>query len=503
MRTGQTPQQQKAFDEFRRIEQLQRNGQREQAYEAAKALVAKQSAWPYAHYALGTALAALGRYEEARRSIRKAISQKDTIAAYHAKLGEILHRLDDLDASVKAFDRAIGLEPENDGYRGSKAWALRLSGRSEEALEILATLYEGGCRDHRVVRIYANLLGSTGDAARGIEILEPLIGEDNTDLALIAAHLYVLARLYDQHERYDDAYNAATRGAALAGKHYDPQERERLMQSRFEAWSSDSMPELARSRVTSEKPLFIVGMPRSGTTLVEQIIGAHPRAYGAGELSNIFNAVRELVTPADDSQSIADLASQLKPATLDRTARRILRDMEKQAPSGSKPDRISDKLLLNFQHLGLIEQLFPRARVIICKRDPLDTFISSYLLDFEGVNAHSYTDRPEWFAHFYALHLRYIEHYKRVSSLDILEVRYEQIIDDQRGQTERLLGFVGLDFDEASMRFYEHGRAVNTASSDQVRKQIYQTAKGRHRSYEAHLAPLREALVQHGVSIDS
>lgn len=499
MRTGKTPQQQKAFDEFRRIEKLQQAGQRELALEGSKALVNKQATWPYAHYSLATSLANLGRFEEARRAIRKAISRKDSIGAFHAKLGEILHRLDDIEGARKSFDRAIELEPSDDGYKASKAWALRLSGHSDEALGILDALYEGGCREHRAIRIYANLLGALGQTERAIEVLEPLANEDHPDKLVLGAHWYVLARLYDKLGRYDDAYNAATRGAELNEKKYDPKEREWLQEKRFEAWSAETMPQLARSRINSDKPVFIMGMPRSGTTLIEQIIGTHPNAYGAGELINIFNAVRELVTPSDESQSISGMASDLKPATLDRTARRILRDMEKQAPSGAKPDRICDKLLLNFQHLGLIEQLFPQARVIICKRHPLDTFISSYLLDFEGRNAHAYTDRPEWFAHFYALHLKYIEHFKGICSLPILEVEYEQVVQDQRNETERILAFLDLEFDEGCMRFHEHKRAVNTASSDQVRQKMYTSAMRRFEHYEAHLGPVREALTEHGV----
>lgn len=502
MHTGSNPHQQKTFDEFRRIEQLQQSGQRELALEASKALAGKQATWPYAQYALATSLASLGRFEEARRAIRKAITQKDSVGAFHAKLGEILHRLDDMDGARKAFDQAIELEPDNDGYKASLAWALRLSGRSDEALAILDALYDSGCREHRAMRIYANLLGSMGQRERAIGVLEPLANGDHPDKLVLGAHWYVLAKLYDGLGRYNDAYAAATRGAELNGKRYNPEERAWLQEQRLKAWSVQTMPSLARSKVSSDKPVFIVGMPRSGTTLVEQIIGSHPKCNGAGELINVFNAVQELVTPTDESQTIGGMAKELKPATLDRTARRILRDMEKQAPSGSKPERICDKLLLNFQHLGFIEQLFPNARVIICRRHPLDTFISSYLLDFEGVNAHAYTDRPEWFAHFYALHLKYIEHFKRVCTIPILEVEYEQIVRDQRGETERMLSFLGLAFDESCMRFHEHERAVNTASSDQVRQQMYTSAMRRFEHYASHLGLVRDALAAQGVSIE-
>jgi Flp pilus assembly protein TadD len=299
MHTGSNPHQQKAFDEFRRIEQLQQSGQHELALEASKALAGKQSTWPYAQYALATSLANLGRFEEARRAIRKAITQKDSVGAFHTKLGEVLHRLDDMNGARKAFDRAIELEPDNDGYKASLAWALRLSGCSDEALAILDTLYDSGCRDHRAMRIYASLLGSMGQSERAIGVLEPLANGDHPDKLVLGAHWYVLAKLYDGLGRYDDAYAAATRGAELNGKKYNPEERAWLQEQRLRAWSEENMPSLARSKVSSDKPVFIVGMPRSGTTLVEQIIGSHPKCYGAGELINVFIAVLELVTPTD------------------------------------------------------------------------------------------------------------------------------------------------------------------------------------------------------------
>lgn len=499
---GQNPALQQAISEYERIEQLQNSGETQLALEAGRALISKQPKWPYGHYSLGISHYLLGQHEDSRKALRKAISLKPEAAEFHAKLAEVLNRLNDIVGALAAIDRAIQLDPNNAALLTTKAWILRLSGRSDEGFAILDDLYAKGLRGHRQVRTYAGLLGQRGEPEKGIEALLPLIEEGHPDPKMISAHWFMLAMLYDQCKRYDDAYEAATRGSGLNAKTYDPVSREQIMRERMQAWSPENMPTLARSRSVSETPVFIVGMPRSGTTLVEQIIASHPDAFGAGELINIFTAAFELVTPTDETMGIEGLAKGLKQATLDRTARRILRDMEKQAPSGTKPKRITDKLLLNFQHLGLIEQLFPKARVIVCYRHPLDNFISSYLLDFEGHNAHAYTDRPEWFAHFYGLHLQYIEHYKRVCSLPMLEVRYEDIVDDQRGATEKLLAFLDLPFDESTMRFYEHERAVITASSDQVRQQIYRKSLARYSHYEAHLGPVREAFAAQGVSLD-
>lgn len=497
---GQSKAFQQVADEYERILQLQQNGHGERALEGSKGLVEKQPKWPYAHFSLGLSYMILGRFEESRRALRKAVSLKDSVGAFHAKLGEVHHRLDDTENAISEIDKAIELEPNNPGHVVTKAWLQRLSGQTDEAYTLLDKLYQSGERDHRQVRIYAGTLGQIGEPQRGIDAMLPLAEADHPDTKVLAAHWYVLAKLYDQTEQYDKAYDAASRGSELNAKTYDPEARESLMHARLEAWSAESMPKLARSRSSSEKPVFIVGMPRSGTTLVEQIIASHPEAYGAGERINIFTAAAELVTPSDPGTSISALASGLKAATLDRTARRILRDMEKQSPAGSKPKRICDKMLLNFQHLGLIEQLFPNARVIICHRNPLDNFISAYLLDFEGHNAHAYTDRPEWFAHFYGLHQQYIQHFKQVCSLQILDVVYEDIVADQRAQTKRLLEHLDLPFDEACMRFYEHQRAVITASTDQVRQQIYRKAVSRHENYSKHLDPLREALQNFGVT---
>lgn len=493
---------QQATEAYRRIEHLRLGGLHNDALTASRELVRTQPRWPYGHFALGLTLMEMARYEDARRALRKAVSLKAGVGAFHAKLGESLHRLDDTAGAIEEIDRAIELEPNEPGHVTTKAWVLQLSGRADEALGLLESLYDSGEREHRMVRIYARLLGQRGDAERGVEILRPLAEQDHPEPMVIGSHWYVLAHLYDKLGHHDLAYDAATRGAEHNAKTYDPEAHEALMNERLGAWSPDRVPTLARSRQTSEKPVFIVGMPRSGTTLVEQIIAAHPRAHAGGELMNIFIAAEELASAPSGGPTLPEVVSGLKAATLDRTARRILRDMDKLPPAGTTPERITDKLVLNFQHVGLIEQLFPQARVIVCTRHPLDVFISSYLLDFEGYNAHAYTDRPAWFAHFYALHLRYIEHYERVCSLPILDIRYEDIVADQRGQTERLLDFVGLAFDEACMRFFEHERAVVTASSDQVRRKLYTGSIARHERYASHLAPVREALRSHGVDID-
>ncbi|MEX0877004.1 MAG: sulfotransferase [Phycisphaerales bacterium] len=502
---GQNETVEAAHSAFRQAEQLQEQGMFTHALPLNREIVSKYSRWPFGYYGLGNAYAGLGQFEDARKNLRKALNLKDDEAAFHAKIAEVFNRLDDPESAFEHIDRAIELQPQNLTFVVHKAMILRYNNDPRAAHGLLEPLIAGGERDEHMVRVYASLCGVIDEPERGIEVLLPFTETVHADPIVTASHFYVLAGLYNQTEQYDEAYDAAARGAELRGDHYDHDAREELCEARLRAWSAERMPELARSKVTSEQPVFIVGMPRSGTTLIEQIIAAHPKAYGAGELINIFAAADEIASPTPEQPDLAGVVAALKPATVDRTARKILRDMEKQAKKdtrgGGKPERITDKLPLNIQHLGLIEQLFPNARVVHCKRHPLDTFISCYLLDFEGVNAHAYSYSPAHFAHFYSIYERYMAHWHEVCTIPILDVEYEEVIADQLGQTERLLDFIGLPWDDACMAFHREERTVTTASSEQVRQRIYTSSRQRYKNFEHRLGPIRKAFEDHGVSL--
>ncbi len=490
---------------FRKAEQMQSKGAFERALPINRELVKKYPRWPFGYFGLANTYAGMGQFEEARKNLRKAIAIQGENSVFHAKLGEVHSRLGDREQALQAIDKAIELDPGNHTYIVNKAMILRYNNDPHTAFKLLTPLVEKGVRDEHLVRIYAAIAGALDMPEKGVEALLPLTRSVHADPLVTASHMFVLATLYNKLGQFDKAYDAAGRGAELRNDQYHPQQRDELFQARTRAWSAERMPTLARSRVASDKPVFIVGMPRSGTTLIEQIIAAHPRAYGAGELINIFAAAEEIASATPVRPDLSRVVEELRPATLDRVARRVLRDMEKQAaPSGKQgagQDRITDKLPLNFQHLGLIEQLFPGARVVHCQRHPLDVFISCYLLDFEGVNAHAYTYTPEHFAHFYALYEKYMAHWRAVCTIPILDVRYEEVVADQCAQTQRLLGFLGLEWDDACMDFHTQDRTVTTASTDQVRKEIYTSSQRRYKNFESRLEPIRRAFATHAIDL--
>jgi len=483
---------------FRKAEELERQSQHQQAHQIYKQIIRAKPNWPFAYYGLATTLIATGNFEDARRNLIKAIQLKENRAPFHHQLAEVHNRLDDLENAIKSIDRAIELEPTNTDYLVAKAYIYLINGHPQTAYDLLDPVAQSTKPTDQLLRVYASLCGSMGDPQRGIDALEPRTAEINPDPMITATNLFVLAKLLDQTAQYDKAYAAATRASELRADVYHIEERTKRVEDRIAAWTKDRLARLPRSRVNSSKPVFIVGMPRSGTTLIEQIIASHHECYGAGELIGILNADFHLSTPLP-AQDLADHLDELKAPTIDREARKVLKAMEKQVPKGEKPTRITDKLPMNFQHIGLIELLFPNARIIHCQRHVLDTFISSYLLDFAGLNNLAYTYNPVHFAHAYALYLRQMEHWKKVSSLPILEISYEEIIADQRGMTEQIVSFLDLEWDDACMRFFERKRAVNTASTEQVRKAMYSSSMARWKNYDGCLDAVKEALTAHGV----
>jgi tetratricopeptide (TPR) repeat protein len=235
----------------------------------------------------------------------------------------------------------------------------------------------------------------------------------------------------------------------------------------------------------SEMPVFIVGMPRSGTTLTEQILASHPQMAGAGELTAIANAVKRLRDtlgyprnpPTEKAlKNIAGLYLQR------------LREVDANAL------RVTDKMPGNFNHLGLIVRVFPKARIIHCRRNPVDNCLSCFIQNF-GAEGLAWSFDLEDAAHQYRSYYNIMAHWRRVLPPgQMLEIDYEETVADLEGQARKLVDFVGMEWDDACLSFHENKRAVVTASHDQVRQPIYNTSVGRWKKYGAKVTPLVDAL---------
>jgi tetratricopeptide (TPR) repeat protein len=467
---------------------------------AGQQIVKLRPDWAPGYYYVGAAQCAIGMLDEAERNLKKAVARDDSQFVMHTKLGEVLNRLGHREEARACADRALELGPDNADALVPAAMIWWLGGDPGRAEEILRGAMERGNGSPKLIGVYASLCGSVGRAEEGIGLIEGVLGahDDGRGLdRLLHSELRMyLAKLLDTVGRYDEAFEQARGGGELRNTGFDPDRDIRVCNDRLDAWSAERYAAIPESRTKSEKPVFIIGMPRSGTSLVEQIIASHPRAYGSGELLDAYWAAKELVDPNELVSDRVALAEQLKTPALDRHARRVLKGMEKSAKreKGAGIERITDKLPNNYEFVGVISKVFPGARFIHCVRNPLDVCVSCFLLDFVGDVNHGYSYDLVHLASRYRVYERYMAHWRSIGSIPILDVRYEKLIADAEGGARRIIDFIGLDWDDACAESHKTERAVSTLSSDQVRKPMYTSSRSRWRNYERHIGVLIDAL---------
>ncbi len=239
----------------------------------------------------------------------------------------------------------------------------------------------------------------------------------------------------------------------------------------------------------SEIPVFVLGMPRSGTSLVEQILASHSHVHGAGEREEMLRLADGLADPLNDSRAYPACVSSLTREKTDRIAGDFLSILRRSAPRAA---RIIDKMPGNFHHVGLIATLFPKAKIIHCIRDPRDTCLSIFFGDFVG--SHPYSYNLTNLGRYYRQYEQLMHHWHDVLPGRILDIHYEDMIEDQEGRSRELVKFCGLDWERACLEFHKTRRNVITRSNAQVRQPIYRSSLGRWKTYEEELKPLTDAL---------
>ncbi|HHH43454.1 MAG TPA: sulfotransferase, partial [Gammaproteobacteria bacterium] len=243
--------------------------------------------------------------------------------------------------------------------------------------------------------------------------------------------------------------------------------------------------------VQSPRLLFIVGMPRSGTSLVEQMLDSHPEVQAAGELPLITQFVESLPSILNTTHPYPECVAEVNREVVEGFARQYLDQVA--GLSGGKR-YVVDKMPGNFRFLGLIQAMFPESRVIHCRRDPLDTCLSCYFHEFNA--SQNYSTELDDLGLFYQGYRKLMEHWGRVLSLPVFDLQYEALVRGTEEVCQNLLRFCGLEWDQRCLQFFDNRRDVGTASHEQVRKPIYAHSAGRWKSYRKHLEPLKAALAR-------
>jgi tetratricopeptide (TPR) repeat protein len=391
----------------------------------------------------------------------------------------------------RAVERCLEIVRQSPGHAPARmlmAEALESANRVAEAASALEDLradsrgVDKAIAD-RIDHLAAVLLVQQARHGEAVEALDRTLLKTCANQRLVRRAWYLRAKALDRTGRYDEAFDSAARANAIEPAPFDPAAYHDAVDGLMRIWTRDAMRAFPSSDSPSEVPVFIAGMPRSGTSLLDRVIDAHPLAAGVGEIKSIEEFAAGLesawmpeLPPPDCFGPVRDRAF--------RNASKGYLDMCARLAPGKV--RVVNKALSNNRMIGLLARLFPRTRIIHALRDPRDVAISCFM---GGFNAGSYpwTTRLDWIAAAWSESRRLMDHWRRETDLPILDVHYESVVSDPASALPGLVRFLGLEWDEACTRFHESRRTVRTLSYDQVNRPLYGTSAGRWRNYERHL----------------
>jgi tetratricopeptide (TPR) repeat protein len=427
----------------------------------------------------------LDRFDEALDAAKRAALTAPESPEPHNAIGQVLQAMAEFEPALAAYDRAAALPgPAQMDAVANRGTLFMEFGRKAEAMKAMEEAARAFPNAPGVLFSQTDLRRfAPGDPLIGR--MQALLAREGISLADRATLHFGLGKAFldigdsQQAFRHYDEGNRLKRSTFA----YDPDANARWMANIAEVFSPALLAAKAHLGARSDLPIFIVGMPRSGTTLVEQILASHPMVHAAGEL-------KRLQMLSDGIDGFPQSAANLSVAQLKALGEAYLAFA---APLATGRRHVVDKMPSNFLLAGLIRLILPDARIIHCRRDPADTCLSCYTKLFAGEQAFTYDQRElGWFCRAYQ---ELMAHWRAtLPASHLLEVDYEVVVEDVEREARRMLDFLGLPWNEKVLRFYDTERPVRTASVNQVREPIYRTSAGRWRKYAAHLQPLLEAL---------
>lgn len=435
---------------------------------------------------LSTVLSALGRPGEPMRAALRATELAPDDLGHRAHLGLVLVDQGHLDLAESTFRNALAVDPGHEECAIGLAMALERKGDLPGARELLQPLIDGGTTVARAAALYGSICRRTGEPGRAIPAIRTALAAPQAPAAIPQLE-HELGQLLSAEGDTDGAFEAHTRGNRALGATFDPAAHLATVEATERAFDEHALATLHRSAEPAPGTVLIVGMMRSGTSLLENVLAAHPQVHGAGEREELRHAGLQLARavgrpfPAAVAGLTADTATQLG-----RWYQARLR------VGAGDATRIIDKLPHNLFNVGLAALLLPGARVLHSVRDPLDTCWSCYRQNFRDF--HAWTTDQAWLAAYYNAYRRMMRHWEEVQPLPMMTVRYELLVDDPEPVVRELLDFLDLPFDEACLDHARTRRQVHTASYAQANKPIYRSSVGRAEPYRKQLQPLIEAL---------
>ncbi|HQV02058.1 MULTISPECIES: tetratricopeptide repeat-containing sulfotransferase family protein [unclassified Novosphingobium] len=460
----------------------------------------------------------IGRYRDSENLLRRALELSPGFTAARANLALVLYRQNRATDAIAELDQVLAEEPENPGHANLKAAAFGRIGDFEEAIVLYEQVLAKTPNQPRVWMSFGHMLKTVGRLDEGIAAyrkaidLMPSLGEvwwslanlktvkfSDADLAAMEAALagtdlakedrfhldFALGKAYEDRAEPAAAFShyAAANALRRTDLDYDADETERLVDQIIEVCTPDLFASAAGQGSDASDPIFVLGMPRAGSTLVEQILSSHSLIEGTTELPDIPALARRA---ADYPLNLPRLTGE----QLVRQGEEFLRRSRIQRKS-ERPFFI-DKLPNNWMHVAYIRLILPHAKIIDARRHPLGCCFSNFKQHFAKGQAFSYSLSD--MGRYYRDYVRLMDHFERVQPGKVHRVIYERMVDDTETEVRKLLDFCGVEFEEACLAFHKTERAVRTPSSEQVRQPIFRDGTEAWKPFAAQLDPLREAL---------
>lgn len=469
----------------------------------------------------------LGRYADAEALLSRALELAPSFVPARHNYAFVLHRAGKSAQSLVEIDRLLALEPANPGYRNLKAAVLARVGDVEQSIELYEAVTKEYPHHPKVWMSFGHALKTAGRQEQCVHAyrrsleLAPQLGEawwslanmktvrfTSADLDSMQAQLarndltledryhfhFALGKALEDAQRFEPSFEHYAQGNALRREvaAYDARDNAAHVRRSKSLFTPGFLAARCGSGCQSPDPIFIVGLPRSGSTLLEQILASHPLVEGTQELPDIVALARELggKKTRTDASKYPEVIATLGGDELRALGERYLQQTRIQRKTGA-PFFI-DKMPNNWAHVGLIHLMLPNAKIIDARRHPLGCCLSGFKQHF--ARGQHFTYGLEDIGRYYRDYVELMAHFDAALPGRVHRVIYETLIEDTEVEVRRLLAYCGLPFDERCLRFYENDRAVRTASSEQVRQPIFRDGVDHWRHYEPWLGPLKDSL---------
>ncbi len=457
-----------------------------EALESFRAALEVDPDYGDAHYNLGNALMDLKQFDKAIECYQRVVSRQSDNAYVHNNLGEAHRQVGERTAAVASFRRAINLQPDYAIAHNNLGNALSELGRIDEAIasfgEAIA-LDPDFAEAHRVRSLIKKHSAYDNDIKR----MEAVLAKPGTDEEKKVHLAFGLGKAFEDIGDYDKAFEYFSQGNALKRAQYDysldhlTAHCELLKATFNEVFTAKH----ESGGCADSTPIFVLGMPRSGTTLIEQILASHSQVYGAGELADLPRLIGEQFGPLD-SPEFGAAVRQAEPYDFEHLGADFVASLRHHS---SQAKFITDKSPSNFLYIGFIRLSLPNAKIIHSMRDPVDTCLSLFKSFFTSSEHYHAYDLRE-IAGYYRLYRDLMTHWRGLFPDFIQDMRYEDVVAEQEASTRRILSYCDLDWEDACLAFYETERSINTLSMTQVRKPMYQTSVQSWKRYGTRLAEL-------------